>query len=182
MSCFTTSYPNIAGAPARMADGRSFTDYRSRCATYPVKADALWGEHTARQRMINEAENFMNVTQEHLNLKVGSAKCVDTMVPEVYKRVCTYQGCQTVQGHYAGIGTGRIYRPSLSAMGADPQGLSMANTAPLPGTRPIMASSDENQCGSGDPESFWSALAPAGKSVARVYPYSAPRSGPTDAQ
>jgi len=178
MSCFTTSYPRIAGAPARMNDGRSFTDYRPRCETYPVKAASLWGEHDARQRMISDAETFMQATNQILNTKLGSTKCVDTMVPELYRRVCTYSGCEVKQGHYAGIGTGRIYRPSLASMGADPQGLAYGNTVPIPGTFPIIAPQEANSCAAGDPEKFWQNLAPKGVSVARTYPYSGPRSQP----
>ena len=75
-----------------MADGRSFTDYRTRCEQYPTKAAGLWGEHDARQRMVANSQDFMDATKELLNKKLGSQGCTDTMVPELYKRVCTYKG------------------------------------------------------------------------------------------
>ena len=96
-----------------MADGRAFTDYRTRCEQYPTKAAGLWGEHDARQRMIADTQEFMNATKQLLNTKMGSVGCVDTMVPELYKRVCTYKGCTVQNGHYAGLGTGRIYIPDI---------------------------------------------------------------------
>jgi len=178
MSCFTTSYPRVKGAPARMADGRSYTDYRPRCESYPVKAAGVWGQHDARQRTIADAESFMRGANQILNTKMGAHKCVDTMVPELYKRVCTYDGCHTIEGHYAGIGTGRIYRPSLSSEAADSQALAYGNTAPLPHTFPIIASQEINSCAAGDPEMFWQPLAPKAVSIARAYPYSGPRGTP----
>jgi hypothetical protein len=158
-----------------MADGRNFTDYRPHCDSYPVKAASLWGEHDARQRMINDTESFMLATQQMLNEKNGASKCVDTMVPELHRQVCTHEGCEIVQGHYAGIGMGRIYTPSLAKMASDPQGLMFANTAPLPGTSPIIMTNVVNQCAPGDPETFWAPLAPKTQG-ARTHPYSAPRS------
>ena len=108
-----------------MADGRSYTDYRPRCETYPTKAAGTWGQHDARQRMIADADSFVQGIHQILNTKMGANKCVDTMVPELYKRVCTYEGCKTVEGHYAGIGTGRIFRPSLASAAGDSQGLAL---------------------------------------------------------
>jgi len=175
MSCYTTSYPRIKGAPARMADGRSFTDYRTRCEQYPTKAAGLWGEHDARQRMVANSQDFMDATKELLNKKLGSQGCTDTMVPELYKRVCTYKGCTVQSGHYAGIGSGRIYNPSLASAASDPQTLSLSDTAPLPGTFPIIPNTIPNSCAAGDVEQFWQALAPKGNSIARTYPYSGPR-------
>lgn len=178
MSCFTTSYPRVKGAPARMADGRSYTDYRPRCESYPVKAAGIWGQHDARQRTIADAESFISGAHQILNTKMGANKCVDTMVPELYKRVCTYDGCHTVEGHYAGIGTGRIFRPSLASEASDSQALAYGNTAPLPHTFPIIASQEINSCAAGDPEMFWQPLAPKAVSIARAYPYSGPRGTP----
>ena len=175
MSCYTTSYPRIKGAPARMADGRAFTDYRTRCEQYPTKASGLWGEHDARQRMIADTQEFMNATKQLLNTKMGSVGCVDTMVPELYKRVCTYKGCTVQNGHYAGIGTGRIYNPNLAKAADDPQALAFGDTADLPGTFPIVSPDKANSCAAGDAEMFWQALAPKGNSIARLYPYSGPR-------
>jgi hypothetical protein len=178
-SCFTTVDPKYSktGAPARMADGRVMTDYRPRCHQYPVKAAANFGDNEYRARMIHGAEELMDAARQLNNRKVMPTACVDTMVPELYKRVCTWQGCKTVPGNFQGIGTGRIYVPSGEAAADKPQELSDMTIPAIPNTFARVESREASQCAAGDYETRWSIKGPAAQmgSSAKSHPYSAPR-------
>jgi hypothetical protein len=172
-ACFTTVNPNQAatGSPARMGDGRTFTDYRPRCYQYPLKAAQAFGDNEYRNRMVHGADELMAAARELNNRKTTATSCVDTMVPELYKRVCTWQGCKTIPGHHAGIGVGRVYVPS--AAGADPQLQSDVTIPQLFGTYARQAPSQASQCALGDPEQQWTLK--TGVGTAKSHPYSAPR-------
>ncbi len=174
-ACFTTVNPNHAntGAPARMMDGRLFTDYRARCHQYPVKAAAAWGDNEYRERMIHGADELMNAARQMNNRKATAATCVDTMVPEMYKRVCTWKGCKVVPANPAGVGTGRIYVPSIESAADDPQMLADVSIPAIFGTFPREAPSEVSKCALADPEGAW-ALKGAPMN-AKSHPYSAPR-------
>lgn len=137
-TCYTTQNPHYApevGAAARMADGRLFTDYRGRGQTYGAMAARTWGANEARQRMTSGAEVLVDAARTTLAGKVAPRACVDTMVPELYKRVCSWDGCKTIPGHYAGIGGGRVYVPSAAHLAAQPQALAEATVPPMAGTQ-----------------------------------------------
>ena len=70
-SCFTTVNPNQAatGSPARMMDGRLFTDYRPRCHQYSLKAAQTWGENEARMRMVHGADELAEAARQLNNRK-----------------------------------------------------------------------------------------------------------------
>lgn len=175
--CFTTINPNAPTAPARMEDGRMFTDYRPRCAQYPLKLTGQFGEHEGRQKMIGGADQLMEEARHLLQKKAAAVKgsCVDTMVPELYKRVCTWKGCETIPGHYAGIGTGRIYIPNAAKAADDADGLSQATIPTMPNTFSMEGPDSASQCAANDKEKLWKFLdQPAGYS-ARATPYSGPR-------
>ncbi len=122
-ACYSTVNPNQAatGSPGRMEDGRLFTDYRPRCFQYPLKAAQTWGDNEYRARMIHGAEELMDAARQLNNRKATAVSCVDTMVPELYKRVCTWQGCKVVPGNPMGIGVGRIYVPAAEGAAGNPQ-------------------------------------------------------------
>jgi len=175
--CFSSVYSNQQTAPARMQDGRIFTDYRSRCSQYPVQMTGQWGEHDGRQRMIKGSDELMDEARSLLLKKVAPVKdsCVDTMVPELYKRVCTWRGCETVPGHYAGIGTGRIYIPDAASSGDKPDDLANATLPAIPASFEVEGPSQGSRCAADDKEKLWSFLdKPSGYS-ARSMPYSGPR-------
>lgn len=177
-ACFASVHPKYAGtgAPARMADGRLMTDYRPRCYQYAVAANGQWGTQEARQRMINGAQELMTVARDLNNRKVTPTKCVDTMVPELYKRVCTWQGCKTIPGNFQGIGVGRIYVPSASGI-TDPQALSDSTMPEIPLTFARQPPSKGSMCAADDQEMAWflKGDAAAYGSSAKSHPYSAPR-------
>lgn len=174
-ACYTTVNPNQAstGSPARMADGRLFTDYRPRCYQYPVKAAQAWGDNEYRARMIHGAEELMDAARQLNNRKLTPTKCVDTMVPELYKRVCTWRGCKTVSGNFAGIGVGRVFVPTQEGLANNPQALAETSVPEMFGTTPRAPPSAPSQCAQGDPETAWILKNAVG--TAKSHPYSAPR-------
>lgn len=175
-ACFTTVDPHYArtGAPARMADGRLMTDYRPRCYQYPYAAAQKWGDNEARNRMVGGAEELMEAARQLNNRKALAVSCVDTMVPELYKRVCTWRGCKTIPGNFMGIGTGRIYVPEYEGAAAEPQALSDVSVPRIPQTYARQPPRVGSQCAIGDPETMWMLQGPANAS-AKSHPYSAPR-------
>ena len=178
-ACFTTIDPHYAstGAPARMADGRVMTDYRPRCFQYPVAAAQRWGDNEARIRMIHGADELMEAARQLNNRKVLPTACVDTMVPELYKRVCTWRGCKVIPGNFMGIGTGRIYVPAAEGAAADPQTLSDVSVPKIFKTFERQPPRVGSQCAIGDPEGMWSLKGEVARfgAAAKSHPYSAPR-------
>lgn len=176
-ACFTTVNPHFttSGAPARMADGRLMTDYRPRCYHYAVAAAGTWGVNGSRERMIHGAEELMSVARDMNNRKNTAISCVDTMVPELYKRVCTWEGCKTIPGNFQGIGTGRILVPSAASSAMDPQALSDITVPKIPQTFQRQPPRVGTQCAINDPETAWGTNAAVYGSSAKSHPYSAPR-------
>jgi len=177
-ACYASVNPHYAkhGTPARMEDGRIMTDYRPRCFQYPVAAAQAFGDNEYRNRMTHGAKELMEAARQMNNRKATSQDCVDTMVPELYKRICTWKGCKTVPGNFQGIGTGRIYVPSAEGSASDPEAL--ANTMPnIPQTFARQAPRVGSQCALNDPETMWSLKGDVTQygSSAKSHPYSAPR-------
>jgi hypothetical protein len=177
-ACFTSvnSHYASSGAPARMADGRIMTDFRPRCLQYAVAAAGAFGEQDARRRMTQNADELMMAAREMNNRKNTAVSCVDTMVPELYKRVCTWKGCKVIPGNFQGIGTGRIYIPSAENSAANPQALSDGMPA-IPQTYARAAPQIPSSCAVNDAETAWSLHGPIERygSSAKSHPYSAPR-------
>ncbi len=176
-NCFTTIYSKNASAPARMDDGRMFTDYRPRCAQYPIKLNSQWGEHDGRQNMIHGSDVLMEEARNVLQRKATpvSSSCVDTMVPELYKRVCTWRGCETIPGHFTGIGTGRIFLPDSANLAEEPDKLAQVTQPNIPNTYEMEGPNASSQCASDDKERLWSFLDTPSQHSARNMPYSGPR-------
>ena len=127
--------PHHAGAPARMADGRLFTDYRPNCSLLAPLSLLTWDDYGRKRRMVTTGEVQAASDRSLLVLRGGAQGCVDTMVPELKKRIYTWAGpAGVVTAHPVGVGTGRMYlpgRPELAT--ADPDVLAAA-TFPMPGT------------------------------------------------
>jgi hypothetical protein len=178
-ACFTTinSHYSTTGAPARMADGRIMTDYRPRCAQYAVAANQAWGDNDARARMTHGAEELMAAARSAANIKNTATTCVDTMVPELYKRVCTWNGCKTIPGNFQGIGVGRVYVPAATEAASNPQALSDITVPRIPQTFVRQPPRIGSQCALNDPETMWANKGPAAVlgASAKSHPYSAPR-------
>ena len=156
-----------------MMDGRVFTDYRPRCYQYPVKAAQAWGGDEYRSRMVSGADELMDAARQMNNRKLTAASCVDTMVPELYKRVCTWNGCKVVPANPAGVGVGRIYVPSIESAADDPQMLADVSIPAIFGTFPREGPAEGSQCAMGDAEKMWEMK--DAQQTAKSHPYSAPR-------
>jgi hypothetical protein len=127
-------HPHWAGAAARMADGRLFTDYRPACDLLSAKTTGPngYGEWERKQRMIaTGAEAVARDRQIAAARAAPLGGCVDTMVPELTKRVYAWNGPVEGLAHPAGIGGGRLYLPArLDLVVADPDVVA-ATTVPL---------------------------------------------------
>ena len=100
------SNPHYAGSPARMADGRLFTDYRANC-------QLAYGPNTfeRKEKMQKTGVHAMHGDRKRTLEIAATTGCVDTMVPELTKRVCDWNGCRTLASEPLGIGQGRLYWP-----------------------------------------------------------------------
>lgn len=135
-----TPTPHYASAPTRMSDGRLFTDYRANCQLLPPLDGSTWQDYNRRNIMRNTADARIADDRRKTALKAGTgaASCVDTMLPELKKRVYAWNGPvgeAIVQP--VGIGTGRFYLPGRTdLLFADPDVVAAATipSSMLPGT------------------------------------------------
>lgn len=90
----------------RMADGRAFTDYRSKCQKLTNMSS-----YDERMFLMNNAESIMKTTDSRfvctdcLMKKETDSK--STMLPEKFKQVCDTNSCKFVLNDENGIGLGR---------------------------------------------------------------------------
>ena len=123
-----TTNPHFPNSPARMADGRLFTDYRENCRLLQQHQDPTFGaSFNDKQRMQQTGSILMNTDRSLTVMRAASLSCVDTMVPELTKRVYNWNGGTTLPAHAAGIGQGRLYLPDRTDLVAgDPDVLAAA--------------------------------------------------------
>jgi hypothetical protein len=127
--------PHHVGAPARMADGRLFTDYRANGSLLPPLPKTLWSEYDRRNAMLSTGSARIAGDRSTTVLRAGQSACVDTMVPEQNKRVCMWNGCETKEAHPVGLGTGRLYDTHFRAnVSVDPDVLASSTGPELFGT------------------------------------------------
>jgi hypothetical protein len=114
-----TPNPHYPNSPARMADGRLFTDYR------PLDCGGTFED---KQRLQQTGAVLIGTDRSLTVMRAGVlGGCVDTMVPELTKRVPGWNGCRTLPAHSAGIGQGRLYLPGRTDLvAADPDVLAAA--------------------------------------------------------
>ncbi len=129
--------PHWAGAPGRMSDARLFTDYRSSCSLLPQKLGGRWPEMDRKLAFMGMGTFQMGADRSITALRAGTVGCVDTMVPELNKRIYDWRGGLQGIAQPVGVGTGRIYLPGRpDLVSADPDVVAAAtipNTM-LPGT------------------------------------------------
>jgi hypothetical protein len=128
--------PRFPGSPARMADGRHFTDFKANCHLTPQLVQSnTWPEYERRQMMFKGADSQMNMDRMMTVMRAGHGVCVDTMVPEMSKRVYSWNGPVELLSHPAGVGTGRMYLPGRQELvTGDPDVLAAATFPELFGT------------------------------------------------
>ncbi len=122
MSCCNAKEP-IPPCPSRMSDGRSFTDYRPRCAINAELMSDLTKQNLARSsyesRMFlqNNAEQIMERSRM-LSIE-NLAPCAPckrpfsdsgTMYPQKYIVKCSATSCEKIEVNPDGLGTStRLY-------------------------------------------------------------------------
>jgi hypothetical protein len=141
MAAARIPHPHWPGAAARMSDGRLFTDYRANCSLLaPKPAGNVWADYDRRAQMIRMGPTQVASDRQLTALRAApvAGSCVDTMVPELRKRVYAWNGpIEDGIAHPAGLGTGRLYLPGQPALvGADPDVVASETfpRAMLPGT------------------------------------------------
>lgn len=113
--------PRYIGAPARMADGRLFTDYHRTTRLLPALKPTQWADWERRQEMLSHGQVRVRNDRMTTTLRAGSMACVDTMVPELSKWQYTWEGGNNAIAHPVGIGAGRLYLPGRPGLRtADP--------------------------------------------------------------
>ena len=129
-----------------MADGRLFTDYRANCSLLPALGNGRWADWERHQGMKRNGEVYIKADRGATVMRAASYGCVDTMVPELTKRVYSWNGPassalggQGPVGEFmsqpAGIGTGRSYLPGrVDLIAGDPDVLAAATFPDMIGT------------------------------------------------
>ncbi len=86
--CDKTSNNKYFNCPARMDDGRTFTDYRPNCYVNNLirMKNNVRGSYEYRQFLIHNAENLMEVNNIYNSEKNGCHPCNAKPVP--FKRKC----------------------------------------------------------------------------------------------
>lgn len=129
--------PRYVGAPARMSDGRLFTDYRRSTRLLPTLSTGTWADHQRRETMQKTGVMRIQSDRTMSVLRGGSTNCVDTMVPELSKWNYNWNGGRQSVAHPVGIGSGRLYLPGRpDLVTADPDTVAAATISDemLPGT------------------------------------------------
>lgn len=118
-------YPSC---PARMSDGRLFTNYNSRCAVQAavlppnmqVMSSAGLDSYDLRQYMIRNADSIMQAQRESALCAARCSPCVDTMLPELEIDSCDILKCVRKPGVADGLGLGRDHGHAKSSHGETP--------------------------------------------------------------
>jgi hypothetical protein len=134
--------PRFPGSAARMADARLFTDYRPSCTLVPQNTNKLWSEHTRHVHLQTNGAYMIAADRSAATDRAVGAHCVDTMVPELSKRVYRWDGLvEAGVSQPAGLGTGRLYLPGRpDLIGADPDTIAAATFPVIPGTYEVRKS------------------------------------------
>jgi hypothetical protein len=112
-TCDKTSNNKYFDCPARMDDGRTFTDYRgSNYVNDMIRySNNVMSSYDYRQFLIHNANNIMKVTNDYTQNKVGCGSCNAQQVP--FNTVCdvnkSFSRCGIVDSN--GIGINNVVTP-----------------------------------------------------------------------
>ena len=97
--------------PARMSDGRIFTDYRPGCFLNNsiIVSNKLTNNFEYRMYLTRNADKIINTNNKYIQYKYGCKDCDDTMLPESTKVICDKQVCRRKVVNTKGLGQGRQY-------------------------------------------------------------------------
>jgi hypothetical protein len=105
--CNKTSNNKYLDCPARMDDGRSFTDYRPSSTLNDMirYSNNISGSNEYRQFLIHNATNIMNINNEYTTSKMGCNSCNAEKIP--FNTQCDYNNnfpkCNTINSNGIGI-------------------------------------------------------------------------------
>ena len=95
--------------PARMSDGRQFTDYSQNCLMNN-RITGSRGSWLDRYYMIHNAESVHRKVMGAVEASTKCTKCTDNTVLPVQTVInCTPEGCNYKMNDPAGIGQGRNF-------------------------------------------------------------------------
>ena len=106
-TCNKTSNNKYFYLPARMNDGRTFTDYRSSSTVDDMirYSNNVMSSYDYRQFLISNANNIMKVNNDYTEQKVGNSKCDYKEVP--FQTECnvnsSYSRCSMTNQNGIGI-------------------------------------------------------------------------------
>jgi len=121
-SCDGAPQNPMSSCPARMEDGRAFTDYRPRCLTQfellndLAKNKMVFSSYEAR--MFLQHNTDMIIDRQRMNAVNNLAPCAPctrpfrdpgTMLPERYVVKCSPTSCVRTEVNPNGLGDGRQY-------------------------------------------------------------------------
>jgi hypothetical protein len=107
LSCNKTSNNKHFDCPARMDDGRVFTDYRPSTTVDDMirYSNNVMSSYEYRQFLINNASNIMSVNNDYTKEKVGCNSCNYQDIP--FQTICNvndkYSSCKMVNQNGIGI-------------------------------------------------------------------------------
>jgi len=101
--------------PPKMADGRAFTDYKTRCGVQStLMHDKAMNSYELRQYLINNAEALMQQNRDYAEKVNACGPCMQpwhqgTMLPEQSMVRCNESTCSVSTNDPYGLGQGRDY-------------------------------------------------------------------------
>lgn len=98
--CTRTPDNKYFECPAKMEDGRIFTDYRPRCIVQSLRSNCgiQLRSHDQRQMLIQNAGNMLMNAMRDANAKAKCGPCAhpSTMLPEAVMQACDARSCAFV--------------------------------------------------------------------------------------
>jgi hypothetical protein len=130
--CYKSSNNKYNHLPARMDDGRHFTDYRPSNVVHDKlkKDNKIMTTHDVRLFLVHNAENIINKNSQISFINNGSTKCDNSykvdVVPSKQKIRCDIQSCEVVDNDENGVGLEReynVYNDIIMPLDKDPYDL-----------------------------------------------------------
>jgi hypothetical protein len=118
-TCYKASDNKHFDCPAKMADGRHFTDYRPNChLNNNLRTNnSVQNTFDYRRFLQSRADNLMDFNRAYAYEQNGCGSCkepyhTNTMLPEQSRLFCDKSGCHAAVVNPNGLGQGRCYGPT----------------------------------------------------------------------
>jgi len=108
-SCYKTGDNKYPDCPARMADGRHFTDYRPNCTINNMLRvqNKVANSYEYRMFLTRNADKIMEINNLYAVDRNACKSCDNTMLPEQTMLNCNKESCNIVMSDPLGLGQGR---------------------------------------------------------------------------